>query len=159
MATTKTGDIKNRPLLSVDTAKQSFYDFILNRQVVGYEETEGKSGDEPPTPIVKPVLVHGNYQDIYNKLMNASLVIGAQVSLLVDSVPAIGQVDGPVPPLANITKVFIINEVDHETGRPITIGGMPVIGMVVDGTTTITYLDCLNRVWTKDDADDVFDGK
>ena len=146
--------MKNRPLLSVDTTKQSFYDFILNAQVVGYEESkiEGQWGD----PIVKPLLVHGNYQDIYNKLMNAQLVIGLLVSLLTTNVAAVGQVRDVDQPLTNMTVVYIANQTNPETGLPMTVGGMPLIVMEVgDAAATQVYLDCLNRVWSEDDAGNI----
>lgn len=137
-------DMKNRPLLSVDTAKQNFYDFILNLQVVGYEKTMGG----PNTPIVKPVLVHGNYQDIYNKLINAQLVIGAQISLLTPN-ESIGQIE-PTENLTNLCNVYILNNVNIDTGLPETVAGMPLIA-IQTGDSGVA-LDCLNRVYDGDDT-------
>ena len=134
--------IENDSLQFVDATKQSFFDFILNLHVVGYEIVE-----DVDVPIVKPVLIHGNYQDIYNKLMNAQLVIGMcspSVSITRDM---IGQMDAPLGIVSGLVSSVVID-------KTFMVGGMPMIIITMQSTYLPQYQVCLdryNRAWNMTD--------
>lgn len=113
-----------------DTAKQNFFDFIFTPI-----DTKGV-----------PLLVHGNYDTLYKKIMNCELICGClvQVDTTKDGVP-IGQ---------QRTDLSSVGIYVNAGGEIPTINNRPLINIV-----GVVLIDCNNVVYDIDDTDIPFDGK
>lgn len=134
-----------RPLRFVDTAKQNFFDFIINSQVI--KKYDPKTGEMQPT--TAPVMVHGGYQVIYNKLMSSELVLGCIVACtradeMGRPIDAIGINEASI-----IFKAKVLPDREYSpdgTEQKITVGGMPIIEIDLLSGNPI-YLDCNNTIY------------